>query len=72
MYQTPRALQLRQRQELLDCEMSWFFIGQSVMMFGVLVSMMYLQIRLMGSLLVLLLTIIFHPSFWTQVVLGYQ
>jgi len=68
----PLALQQQHIQELLEAEYSVYFIGQSVMMFGVLASMMYLQIRMVGSLLVAVLTVLFHPRFWTQIVLGYH
>jgi hypothetical protein len=48
----------------LEIEMGIRGIGASVMLFGVLMSTMYVQILVVGGLLTLIFTVLFNPAFW--------
>jgi hypothetical protein len=61
------TLELAYTIHVLEYEMTYIGIGASVMLFGVLVSTMYLQVEIVGTMMVLVLTVVFHPAFWTGV-----
>lgn len=44
--------------------MARFGIGASTGLFGVMASVMWIQIRIIGLVLTFAFTVICHPSFW--------
>jgi hypothetical protein len=48
----------------LQADMQVIGIGASVTLFGVLVSTMWIQVRIIGFVFTIAITVLMHPLFW--------